>query len=168
MPAAYESNYAQWLTQHGDARAQGVTVLQFTHPRFGTRYVSDYGEAFTARTEAGADFTAEPLGFIVDQATDNLSTEQRVMLRLDNANGAITKELRSLTLDDLQTPVAVTVRVYLDTRRAAPAYTPVELFVTNTKATRLVVECEASADALPNVTSGFRYTFDQFPTLVYL
>jgi hypothetical protein len=168
MPAAFEIDYAKWLTQHGDVRAQGVTVLQFTHPRFGTRYVSKYGQDFAARTEEGVDFIAEPLGFSVDQATDNLSTEQRVLLRLDNANGAITKELRTLTLDDLQTPVAVIVRIYLDTRRLAPAYTPIALFVTNTKATRLVVECEASADALPNVASGIRYTFDLFPTLVYL
>jgi len=168
MPAAFESNYAKWLTQHGEVRAQGVTVLQFSHTRFGDKYVSDYGEPFTAIDENAVEFTAEPLGFVIDQATDNLSTEQRVLLRIDNANGAVTKELRSLTLDDLQEPVALTVRVYLDTRRSAPAYDPLVLFVTSTKANRLVVECEASADSLPNVTAGIRYTFDLFPPLVYL
>jgi len=168
MPASFDSSYAQWLTQHGEVRAQGVTVLQFSHSHFGDRYVSDYGEPFTARTESDVEFTAEPLGFLIDQATDNLSTEQRIMLRLDNANGAITKELRALDLDDLQEPVVLIVRVYLDSKRSAPAYDPIELFITNTKANRLVVECEASADALPNVTSGIRYTFDLFPPLVYL
>jgi hypothetical protein len=168
MPAIYDTEYAKWLTQHAQVRAQGVTVLQFEHTKFGERYVSDYGELFAARTEGGVDFTAEPLGFLIDQAVDNMSTEQRVLIRLDNANGAIVRELRTLDLDDLATPIAVTVRVYLDTRRTAPAYTPVELFVTNTKATRLAVECEASADALPNVTSGIRYTFDLFEPLIYL
>jgi hypothetical protein len=168
MPAIYDSAYAQWLTQHGEVRSQGVNVLEFAHPKWGKRYVSDYGDAFAARTEGGVDFVAEPLGFIVDRAADNLSTEQRVVIRLDNANGLITKELRSLSLDDLQTAVAVTLRVYLDSKRTAPAYDPLVLYVTNTKAMRLAVECEASADLLPNVTAGVRYTFDLFPPLVYL
>lgn len=168
MPAIFDSAYAQWLTQHGEVRAQGVTVIEFMHPKFGSKFVSDYGDPFAARTEAGVDFIAQPLGFIIDRAADNLSTEQRISFRLDNANGQITNELRSLTLDDLQTPVAVTVRVYLDSKRTLPAYDPIELFVTNTKATRLAVELEASADQLPNVTAGIRYTFDLFPPLVFL
>lgn len=168
MPAIYSSDYAQWLTQHGNQRAIGVNVLQFSHPRFGDKYVSSYSDAFAATTEAGVPFTAEPLGFSVDSWADNLSTEQRLVLRLDNANGAVTRELRSLTLDDLQIPVGLTARVYLDSHRSAPAYEPVQLAVTNTKATRLAVECEASADVMPNVTAGLRYTFDLFPSLVYL
>lgn len=168
MPAIYSTDYAQWLTQHGDPHTQGVTVLEFYHPRFGRKFVSDYGQPFTFTTEAGQSFTAEPLGFEFDRAADNLSTEQRIVLRLDNANGRITQELRSLTLDDLQTEVVITVRLYLDSRRTAPAYDPLTLYVTNTKAVRLAVELEASADQLPNVIAGIRYTFDLFPPLVYL
>ena len=168
MPAVYDSNYAKWLTQHGEVRAQGVSVLEFQHPKFGSRFVSDYGEAFAARTEEGLDFNAEALGFVIDSALESFSTEQRIRVRLDNANGAVTKELRTLDLDDLQTPVQLIARVYIDTKRAAPAYQPVELFLTNTRGTRLIVECEASADALPNVTAGMRYTFDLFPPLVFL
>jgi Domain of unknown function (DUF1833) len=168
MPATFDNAYAQWLTQHGEVRSQGVTVLEFSHPKFGSKFVSDYGEPFAARTELGVQFIAEPLGFIIDRAAENFSTEQRVTIRLDNANGRVTSELRSLNEDDLQTPVAATVRGYLDTRRTAPAFDPIMLFVTNTKATRLAVECEASADQLPNVTAGIRYTFDLFPPLVFL
>jgi hypothetical protein len=168
MPAIFDTAYAHWLTQHGEVRSQGVTVLEFYHPKFGHKYVSDYGDPFTARTETGVEFTAEPLGFIIDRAADTLSTEQRILIRLDNANGRVTGELRALDQDDLQTPVAATVRGYLDTRRTAPAFDPVVLYVTDTKATRLAVECEVSADQLPNVAAGLRYTFDLFPPLVYL
>jgi hypothetical protein len=168
MPAVYDSAYAKWLTQHGEVRAQGVNVLEFVHPKWGAKFVSDYGEPFAARTEGGVDFTAEPLGFIFDSAVDNFTTEQKLRIRLDNANGAVTNELRSLSLDDLQTPVQLIARAYIDTKRTAPAYQPVELFVTNTKAMRAIVECEASADALPNVSAGMRYTFDLFPPLVFL
>lgn len=168
MPATFDNAYAQWLTQHGEVRSQGVTVLEFSHPKFGAKYVSDYGEDFAATTELGAAFVAEPLGFIVDRAAESFSTEQRVTIRLDNANGRVTAELRSLDEDDLQTPVACTVRGYLDSKRDEPAFDPLALFVTSTRATRLAVECEASADALPNVTAGLRYTFDLFPPLVYL
>ena len=168
MPATFDTAYAQWLTQHGEVRSQGVTVLEFSHPKFGSKFVSDYGEPFAAKTELGANFTAEPLGFLVDRVVESFSTEQRVTLRLDNANGRVTNELRSLDEDDWQTPVTVTVRGYLDTKRTAPAFDPIVLVVTSTRATRLAVECEASADELPNVTAGIRYTFDLFPPLVYL
>lgn len=168
MPAIFASPYARWLTQHGEERAQGVNVLEFLHPAFGSIFVSSYGEAFAAKTETGADFVADPLGFMVDRAADNLSTEQRFTFRLDNANGLVTQQLRALDEEDLQTPVALVLRLYLDTHRDAPAFDPVQLFVTKISATRLVVECEASADELPNVTAGIRYTFELFPPLVYL
>jgi hypothetical protein len=168
MPANYEREFALWLTQHGQMRAAPVSVLSFVHPKFGELHVSDYGEVFEARKETGEAFTAQPLGFVVDVATENLTTEQRALIRLDNANGLVMNQLRLLDLDDLQEPVTVVYRTYLDSRRTAPAIDPITLYVTDVKATRLAAEIEASADALPNVTAGIRYTIDRFPALAYL
>ena len=128
-----------------------------------------YGEDFTATTEAPAfTFTAQPLGFTVEIAADNVSTEQRVTIQMDNANGLVAQQLRSLTDADLQTPVSVVYRAYLDTDRSGPAIDPLTLFVVNTSMTRLAVECEASAEVLPNIGAGTRYTLDRFPPLAYL
>lgn len=170
MPANFEREFALWLTQHGQERAATVNVLEFAHPAFvgGAIVVSDYGEPFTAKRETGVEFTAQPIGFTVDRAVDNITTEQRVIIRLDNANGLVMSEVRKLTLDDLQDAVTVVYRTYLDTRRNAPAIDPLTLFVTDIKGTRLAVEIEATADSLPNVTAGVRYTLEKFPTLAYL
>ena len=180
MPADFDTQFALWLTQHGEEYAQGVNVLEFYHPAFGTYWVSDYGEALSLRTEApytsgdgfpfsgGLVFEAAALGFNIDLASDNVSTEQKIKIRMDNANGAVTSALRLLDLDDLQIPLRVTYRVYLDTHRTAPAFDPLALFVINVTSTRLAVEVEASVEALPNVASGIRYTLDLFPPLVYI
>lgn len=172
MPASFDSDFAKWLTQHGHVRAQGVNVLEFNHrgdpPAFPTQWVSDYGDVFEGRTESGEDFVAQPLGFTFDAAADNLSTQQLVLIRMDNVNGRVTSLLRALTENDLQEQVVVTYRAYLDTKRNAPAYDALELFATNVRMVRLAVEVEVSADQMPNVTAGIRYTFDRFPPLVFL
>lgn len=169
MPATFDNAFAEWLTQHGQVRAKGVNVLQFYHPAFFDHFVSDYGEEFAAKTETGLNFIANPLGFVIDVAADNLTTEQRVMIRMDNANGIIMDNLRSLTPDELANDsVVVTYRAYLDTKRDAPAYDPLVLYVTTVKATRLAVEVEASTDPLPTIQAGLRYTLENFPTLAYL
>lgn len=168
MPATFDPAFALWLTQHGEVRQQAVNVLEFFHPAFGAHFVSDYGEDFAARTEGGVDFIANPLGFVMDRAADDLSTEQRIMIRMDAANGLVMDQLRTLTLDDMQTPVMVTYRVYLDNKRTAPVMDPVVLYVLNVNANRLAVEVEASTEALPNVSVGLRYTIEHFPTLAYL
>jgi hypothetical protein len=169
MPATFDDDFALWLTQHGSERAVAVNVLEFIHPKWGgSLWVSDYGEVFTATTEAAVTFDAQPLGFTADIAADNVSTEQRVTLRLDNANGLVAQQLRSLDDTDLQTPVQVVYRAYLDTNRAAPAIDPLSLLVTNVLMNRLVVDVEASADVLPNVSAGVRYIVDKFPPLAYL
>ena len=169
MPANIDRDYSLWLTQHGQANAVAVSVLEFRHDTaFAPIFVSDYGESFAARTETAVDFVAQPLGFVVDLAADNVTTEQRVLIRMDNANGLVMETLRQLTPAQLQTPVTVIYRAYLDTKRTQPALDPVTLYVTNITGTRLAVEVEASADALPNVTAGFRYTLDRFPSLAYL
>jgi hypothetical protein len=173
MPATFDAEFAKWLTQHGNERAVAVNVLEFLHPKWNVGghgiFVSDYGETFTATTEPTAfTFDAQPLGFTVETAADNVSTEQRVTIQLDNANGLIAQQLRSLNDADLQTPVSVVYRAYLDTDRSAPAIDPLTLFVVNISMTRLLVECEASADVLPNIGAGTRYTLDRFPPLAYL
>lgn len=173
MPATFDDDFALWLTQHGSERAVAVNVLEFLHPKWNVAghglFVSDYGEDFEATTEAPAfAFTAQPLGFIVNTAADNVTTEQKVTIQLDNANGLVAQQLRSLDDADLQTPVQVVYRPYLDSKRAAPAIDPLNLFVTNVNMNRLAVECEASADVLPNVSAGIRYTVDNFPPLAYL
>ena len=168
MPASFDRDFALWLTQHGSERSVPVNTLEFAHPKWGSLYVGDYGEEFTAHKETGEVFTALPLGFLIDVAADNISTEQRVVIRLDNANGLVASQLRSLTDEDLQTPVAVTYRVYLDTKPAAPAIDPIVLFVASVNMTRALVECELAAEFLPNVTAGLRYTLERFPSLVYL
>src|SRR5262245_49436659 len=170
MPATFDDEFAKWLTQHGNERAVAVNVLEFLHPAWNVDghgiFVSDYGEDFEATTEAPAfTFTAQPLGFTAELATDNVTTEQRVTIRLDNANGLIAQQLRALDDTDWQTPVQVIYRTYLDSKRDVPAIDPLTLFVIGTNMTRLVVECEASADVLPNVGAGVRYTLDKFPTL---
>lgn len=170
MPANFDDAFAQWLTQHGNQRACAVNVLQFQHPAFpgGVLWVSDFGEPFTANTEGSAEFTAEPLGFEIDVAADNVTTEQRVAIRLDNVNGYVAQQLRALSDEQLQTAVQVTYRAYLDNDRAGPQIDPLTLYVTNARMARQVVELEASADLLPNVRAGLRYTIDDFPPLVYL
>jgi len=176
MPATFDNDFALWLTQHGNERAVAVNVLEFVHPAWGpgggvpgSIWVTDYGDVFTATTEAPVrTFDAEPLGFTVSTAADNVSTEQRVTIQLDNANGLVAKELRALTDADLQTPVQVIYRAYLDTNRAAPAIDPLTLFVISASMTRLAVEIEASAEVLPNIGAGTRYTLDRFPPLAYL
>lgn len=168
MPANFDAAFAEWLTQHGQVKAQGVNVLEFYHPAFFSHFVSDYGEPFAARTETGADFIANALGFEIDLAGDNVSTEQRVLIRMDNANGAVMDQIRSLTPDDLQVPCRCTYRAYLDTRRNAPAYDPLVMYVTRINATRLAVELEASTEAFPNITAGIRYTLERFPSLSYV
>lgn len=173
MPATFDSDFAIWLTQHGNERSVAVNVLEFKHPAWDVAghgiFVSDYGDDFVATTESPAfTFTAAPLGFTADLATDNTTTEQRVVLRLDNANGLVAQQLRALDDTALQTAVQVIYRTYLDTKRTAPAIDPLTLFVTNTNMTRLIVECEASADVLPNVGAGSRYTLDNYPPLAFL
>lgn len=176
MPATFDSDFALWLTQHGNERATAVNVLEFRHTAWGpgggvvgSIWVCDHGEIFTAQTEPPAvTFDAQPLGFIAEIAADNVTTEQRVTLRLDNANGLVAQELRALTDADLQEPVHVVYRAYLDSKRDAPAIDPLSLFVVQLNMTRLAIECEASADVLPNVRAGIRYTLDRFPPLAYL
>jgi len=171
MPANFDRQFALWLTQHGNERAVAVNVLEFTHPAFpAPLFVSDFGDDFTATTEEATPrtFTAIPLGFSVDVNADNVSTEQRVTIRLDNVNGAVANQLRALSDDDLQTPVQVTYRAYLDTDRSAPAIDPLTLYVTSAHMSRLTVECDGTADYLPNVASGHRYTIENFPVLTFL
>jgi Domain of unknown function (DUF1833) len=169
MPANFDSAFALWLTQHGSERSAAVNVLQFSHDAWDAPiYVSDYGEEFTARDEGGAEFTALPLGFVIDVAADNVTTEQRVLIRLDNASGVVGAQLRTLTDEDLLTPLTVVYRVYLDTDRDGPQIDPMTLFVVDVHLSRLVVECEASADFLPNVSAGTRYTVERFPTLAFV
>lgn len=171
MPANFDRAFALWLTQHGNERAVAVNVLEFTHPAFAAPiFVSDFGEDFSATTEGPAPraFTAIPLGFTADVTADNVNTEQRVQVRLDNVNGAVANQLRALTDEDLQQPVQITYRAYLDTDRSGPAIDPITLYVTSATMTRLVVELEATADYLPNVASGHRYTIENFPVLQFL
>jgi len=168
MPASFDSDFAKWLTQHGQVRAQGVNVLEFNHPAFPKQWVSDYGDVFEARTESGEEFVAQPVGFTFDAAADNLSTQQTVLIRMDNVNGRVTSLLRELDELDLQEPLVVTYRAYLDTKRNAPAYDPLVLYATEVRMVRLAVEIEISAGQMPNVTAGIRYTFDRFPPLVFL
>jgi hypothetical protein len=168
MPATFDRAFNLWLTQHGSERAAAVNVLEFLHPKWGSVVVSDYGETFTALRETGVQFVAQPLGFTIDVAADNVSTEQRVVIRMDNANGAVADQLRSLTDEDLQTAVLVVYRVYLDSDLDSPQIDPLSLYVTGAQLTRLVVEVEASADTLPNVGAGTRYTIDNFRPLIYL
>lgn len=171
MPANFDRAFALWLTQHGNERAVAVNVLEFAHPAFAAPiFVSDYGDDFQATTEESTPrtFTAIPLGFTVEVNADNVSTEQRVQIRLDNVNGAVANQLRALTDEDLQVPVQVTYRAYLDTDRSGPAIDPLTLYVTTATMTRLAVECEATADYLPNVASGQRYTIETFPVLQFL
>lgn len=175
MPATFDREFSLWLTQHGSERAVAVNVLEFQHAKWGpgagvpgSLWVSDYGDAFAAITEGSLAFTAEPLGLAIDVAADNVTTEQRLMIRLDNVNGAVARELRSLDDEDIQTPVIVVYRAYLDTDRSGPAIDPLTLFATNVRMNRPMVEVEASADALPNVQAGTRYTLDAFPALAFL
>lgn len=168
MPVTFADAYALWLTQHGSAGAVGVYVLEFVHSSFGVIRVSDYGEPFLARTETGEEFTATPLGFEIAETGEQLTSEQRCVIRMDNANGAVTAQLRALTLDDLQEYVTVRLRGYLDTDRSAPAYPPVELYLVGVKATRLAVELEVSTEPLPNLQAGLRYTLENFPALAYI
>lgn len=171
MPANFDRNFALWLTQHGNERAVAVNVLEFIHPAFvAPIFVSDYGETFEAFTEETPPraFAAIPLGFTVDVTADNVSTEQRVQIRIDNVNGAVANQLRTLTDEHLQTAVQVTYRAYLDTDRSGPAIDPLSLMVTSVTMTRLAVQCEATADMLPNVASGHRYTIENFPVLTFL
>jgi hypothetical protein len=169
MPASFDSAFALWLTQHGSETSVPVNVLAFSHPKWGTLYVCDYGEQFSGQLEAGGGaFVAEPLGFTIDVAAFDATTQQRAVIRMDNVNGLVARQLRSLTDEDLLTPVALTYRVYLNTKPQAPAIDPLNLFVVNAASTRAMVECEAAPDYLPNVGAGRRYTYDEFPSLVYL
>ena|SRR3982750_3922339 len=170
MPASFDSDFAKWLTQHGNERAVAVNVLEFIHPAWGgSMWVSDYGDVFSAQTEPPVvAFDADPLGFMVQIAADNVSTEQRVTIQLDNANGLVAQQLRALTDADLQESVQVIYRAYLDTKRSAPALDPVTLFVISVSMTRLAIECEASAEVLPNIGAGTRYTLDEFPSLAFV
>lgn len=173
MPANFDAEFAKWLTQHGNERAVAVNVLEFLHPKWNVSghgiFVSDYGDVFTATTEPPAfTFDAQPLGFMIDTAADNVSTEQRVTIQLDNANGLVAQQLRSLLPADLQDPVQVVYRAYLDSKRTAPAIDPLQLFVVNVNMTRLAVECEASAEVLPNIQAGLRYTLEDYPPLAFI
>jgi len=168
MPANFDEAFALWLTQHGNERAAAVNVLEFQHASFGSLFACDFGEPFEALTEDGTAFTAQPLGLDIDIAADNVTTEQRITIRLDNVNGYVAQQLRALTDEDIQTPVLVIYRAYLDTDREGPQIDPLALYVTAARMTRPVVELEASADFLPNVRAGIRYTVDEFPPLVYL
>jgi len=177
MPATFDESFALWLTQHGNERAVAVNVLEFVHEKWGpgggvpgSIWVSDFGEPFAASTEETPPraFVADPLGLVIEVAADNVTTEQRIAIRLDNVNGLVGAQLRTLEDEDLLLPVRVIYRAYLDTDRSAPAIDPLALYVTTVALTRAVVELEASADYLPNVSAGTRYTIDDFFPLVYL
>jgi hypothetical protein len=175
MPATFDESFALWLTQHGNEKAIAVNVLEFRHEKWGpgggvlgSIFVSDFGEPFEATTEEPVAFTADMLGFQIEVAADNVTTEQRIQIRIDNVNGVVAQHLRALDDEDIQKPVQVVYRVYLDTDRSTPAIDPLTLYVVSATMTRPLVEIEASADQLPNVQAGSRYTIDAFPPLVWL
>jgi Domain of unknown function (DUF1833) len=172
MPATFDEAFALWLTQHGNERAIAVNVLEFRHEKWNIGghgiFVSDFGEPFTATTEEPYTFTADMLGFEIDVAADNVTTEQRLQIKIDNVNGLVAQQLRSLDDDDIQKPVLVIYRVYLDTDRSGPAIDPLSLYCVAVTMTRALVEIEASADLLPNVSAGTRYVIEEFPPLVWL
>lgn len=172
MPATFDIEFAKWLTQHGNERAVAVNVLEFQHDKWNVDghgiFVSDFGEPFAATTEDGHAFEAQPMGFEIEVTPDSVTTEQRIRVKLDNVHGLVSQQLRTLDDDDIQKSVVAIYRVYLDTDRTTPAIDPLVLVVINVTTTRPIAEIEASADFLPNVQAGSRYTIDDFPTLVWL
>jgi hypothetical protein len=89
-------------------------------------------------------------------------------LRLDALGGFVMTQVRAMTDAERKIPIGLNWRLYLDTHRAAPQTDPLAFIVTNISATRLVVEFQCSASALPNIAAGSRYTLDKFPALAYL
>jgi hypothetical protein len=164
MPTDYEL----WATQHGGVDSQAVQVLEFVHPKWGSLWLTDYGAAFAAVTETAVAFEAVAVAFEVELPKTNNTTQSELLLRLDALGGFVMTQVRAMTDAERKIPIGLNWRLYLDTHRAAPQTDPLAFIVTNISATRLVVEFQCSASALPNIAAGSRYTLDKFPALAYL
>ena len=162
------TEYELWATQHGSADAQAVQVLQFTHPKWGSLWLTDYGAAFAAVTEGAVAFEAVAVAFEVELPKTNNTTQSELLLRLDALGGFVMSQVRAMTDAERKIPIGLTWRLYLDTHRAAPQIDPLAFIIVNITGTRLVVEFHCAASALPNIAAGSRYTLDKFPALAYL
>jgi hypothetical protein len=162
------TDYELWATQHGGIDSQAVQVLEFLHPKWGSLWLSDFGEPFAATTEGAVAFTAVAVGFDVELPTQSGTTQSEMILRVDAIGGYVLSQVRAMTDAERTIPIAIKWRLYLDTHRAAPQLDPLAFVVINITGTRLVVEFQCAATALPNISSGTRYLIDNFPTLAYL
>jgi hypothetical protein len=162
------TDYELWATQHGGVDAQAVQVLEFIHPKWGSLWVTDYGEKFAATTEGAVAFVAEAVGFEAELPKQTSTTQSEMTLRLDALGGYVMSQIRAMTDAERTVAIGLTWRLYLDTYRAAPQLSPLQFVVTNITATRLVVEFQCAASAFPNIVAGSRYTIDDYPSLAYL
>ena len=164
MPTAYEL----WATQHGNADVQAVQVLEFTHSKWGSLWLTDYGMQFAGVTETAVAFTAEPVGFEVDLPSQTSTTQSELNLRLDALGGFVMSQVRAMTDAERSEAIGLVWRLYLDTEHDAPQLDPLAFAVVNIIGSRQVVEFQCAASALPNIAAGSRYVIDHYQTLAYL
>jgi hypothetical protein len=162
------TDYELWATQHGGVDSQPVQVLEFKHDKWGSLYLCDYGKQFAFTTETGGAFVAEAVGFEAELPKESNSTQSEMTLRVDALGGYVMSQVRAMTDDERKEPIALIWRLYLDTHPNAPQLDPLTFVIVDISASRLVVEFQCAATALPNIAAGTRYTLDNFPTLAYL
>jgi len=163
-----DPDYELWATQHALVDVQCVQVLEFQHQKWGSLWITDYGAQFTGKTETNVSFTAEPVAFRVDPPKSGVTTQQEFVLRMDALGGYVISNIRNMTDAERNIPIKLVWRLYLDSKPNAPSLDPLDFYIVDVSATRLVVEIRAAATILPNVAAGIRYTIDRFPTLAYL
>lgn len=163
-----DPDYELWATQHALIDAEELQVLEFSHPTWGSLWLTDRGIDFPAKTEGDLAFVAVAVNFTIELPKSGDSTQQEMTVRLDALGGQVVNQIRQMSDADRAIPIACIYRVYLDTKPDLPVLDPLEFVVLGVTATRLVAELRCAAELLPNVAAGIRYTIDNFPTLAYL
>lgn len=162
------TDYELWATQHGLSDVQAVQVLEFTHSKWGSFFVTDYGQRFAGKTHGDLDFEAEPVAFEVELPKEQNSTQSEMVIRMDALSGFVMQQIRAMTDEERAEAINVIWSLYLDNDHDAPTVDPLSLVVMNVNATRIAVEMTCAASMLPNIQAGTRYTIDRYPSLAYL
>lgn len=166
MPTTtYDDAYAEWLASPPPT-GQYVETLEFVGGVTGSgiRICNRRRVALQALDEDGVPRTYLPLPFTVTKPAIRNSTEIRVDARIDALDGSLLALLGRARAVDLNLPVSVSLRAYIDPIILdRPVWrVPFRFQVESMKASLDVIEVVMIAGRLPNKRAGLYYGIDRF------
>lgn len=166
MPTnSIDDEFAQWLATPPPT-GQYVETLEFTGGVAGSgiRICNRRRVSLQAIDEDGVPRTYLPLPFTVTKPAIRNSSEMRVDARIDALDGTLMKVLVGARSIELNQPVAVSLRAYIDpTILDRPVWrVPFRFRVESIKASLDVIEVVMVGGRLPNKRAGIYYGIDRF------